>query len=43
MGDFTFGGGGHTASLLENVPDLRVVGFDIDGDIIARAKEHYAE
>ena len=43
MGDFTFGGGGHSASLLESVPDLRVVGFDIDGDIIARAKEHYAE
>jgi 16S rRNA (cytosine1402-N4)-methyltransferase len=42
--DGTFGGGGHTAAVLDRFPDTRVIAFDRDPDAIGRAvaiADHY--
>lgn len=36
--DATFGGGGHTTSILKSRPDIRLFAFDQDGDSLAHAK-----
>ncbi len=38
--DATFGGGGHSRALLDEYPDLRVVGIDRDPDALAQAADH---
>jgi len=38
--DATFGGGGHSRALLDEYPDLRVVGIDRDPDALAQATDH---
>ena len=37
--DCTFGGGGHTFSLMEQNPNLKVIAFDQDPDAIAHGLE----
>ncbi|MCL1597982.1 MAG: 16S rRNA (cytosine(1402)-N(4))-methyltransferase RsmH [Actinomycetia bacterium] len=38
--DATFGGGGHTRALLDEYPELRVVGIDRDPDALAQAADN---
>lgn len=42
MVDATVGLGGHAAALLARLPDLRLVGLDVDPSAIARAREELA-
>jgi 16S rRNA (cytosine1402-N4)-methyltransferase len=41
--DATLGMGGHTLALLEECPDIRVIGFDRDEQALSTAKERLAE
>lgn len=41
--DCTLGGGGHTELLLKRRPDARVVAFDRDADMLARAETRFRE
>ncbi|MCL1972607.1 MAG: 16S rRNA (cytosine(1402)-N(4))-methyltransferase RsmH [Endomicrobia bacterium] len=41
--DCTFGGGGHTAYLLEKFKNIKIIAFDWDGDAFERFKERSAE
>lgn len=41
--DCTLGGGGHTAWLLEKLPEARIIAFDKDESMIAKAKERFRE
>ncbi len=40
--DCTLGEGGHSELMLHNFPDLRIIGFERDSDILAVAKERLA-
>lgn len=41
--DATLGEGGHSASFLQRYPALRVVGVDVDSEMMARARERLQE
>jgi 16S rRNA (cytosine1402-N4)-methyltransferase len=41
--DCTFGGGGHTAYLLEKFENIKIIAFDWDGDALERFKERSSE
>ena len=43
MFDGTFGGGGHTVRLLEENPNLKVLGTDLDGDLMEQCRLEYAK
>ena len=43
MFDGTFGGGGHSVRLLEEHPNLKVLGTDLDYNLIEQCRLEYAK
>ena len=42
MFDGTFGGGGHSAKLLEQHPNLKILGTDLDYSLLEQCRHEYA-
>jgi 16S rRNA (cytosine1402-N4)-methyltransferase len=42
MLDCTFGGGGHSIGLLKRLPNLRILGLDLDTKVLNQCREHYS-